>query len=1390
MSKLRVFQNTWQQMRDWLRKKAPHSDSRLMRLARVALKVLLVGYFVFCALFLSVRYFVLPHISQYKPNVEKMLSEGLGRQITIAHIDASWYGFRPLLKLNGVVVHDPDGNVALQLPEVTAVVSWHSFAVFDLRLALLEISRPELDIRRDGNGNLYVAGLSVNMHAQEKGAGMDWILKQDALVIRDGTIRWLDEMRHAPELVLKELNFILENSGRHHRMRFIAHSNITESGEMDIRADFVHPFFAERLSDFSAWKGILYVALPSVELDSWKPYVDFPYGLKHGAGAIHAWITLDRARIADLTVDIDLNNVVLQLERDLPVMGLNRISGRISAKEMFEADSAGDNLALGDRPHVIELSGIFLETSDGIRMENVDFSEKHKPAVDGKPASTEISTNRLDLATLTKLAKYLPLAAEQRKMLSDFSPSGELDQFVVRWEGQYPDLVSYHLSGKFVNLSMHAVPSRPARPKTATALAQAAIPAIPGFKNLTGSISANEHGGTLELDSNTATLNLPSYFQEPNWHFDELKLRANWFHSSQSQFVFVIENMSFLLDGISGTLSGRHVKPVSDDGQKGLGTVDMTAMVKSFDMTKTKNYIPLQTKETLRVWLSKAFEEGIASNIVVRLKGDLSQFPFTSQISGKASDSEFSVRMGVNDVRLNYAPTVLSSEGRPSWQPIEKINGWLTIKGMQMVIHADTAVLSGVTLSNVDVVIPDLLAGDASLNITGSANGELPDFIRFVNASPVNKIIGGLTEEAKTAGKADLLLKMHMPLYNMADSKVQGTVQFAENEIRLFPDLPVLTKVHGKVHFSDKGFELEKVNAQFLGGSVNLTGGTGKDGRSQVHAKGTLTAEGLRKHYAGDNMDRLMSRLSGSMPYTLSITQKGGSQGGYPDIVLESGMSGFGIDLPAPLGKKNTEMKQLRVMANPIPSVEKIRRDEIKIAYGSSVLAHYERQKIDGAWQLSRGGIGVNSKPVLHPGVSLNLNMHSLDINVWQDVLESLFADNGKGKAASGRGLDIGKYVEPQQFFIQTDELAASEFTLTGAVISGTRQTGRWQANVNANELKGQLIWIEPVGKLGAGKLTARLASLTIPRLRSEKIEDVVKRSHVRQIPAIDIVADDVTLFDIKLGRTELVANNVISPAGKEWRISHLSVSNPDAKLQSSGNWAVDSTGSQRTRMNYELDIYNAGKLLNRFGYKDVLRGGKGKMQGDMSWAGLPYSLDIPSLSGKIELDVGKGQFLKVEPGIAKLLGVLSMQSLPRRLTLDFRDVFSGGFAFDIITAKIDILKGVARTENLTMKGVSATVLMNGSVDIVKETQNLHVAVLPEINAGIASIAYGLINPAIGVGTFLAQLFLKEPLSRAFTYEYQITGSWMEPNIQKIENKNNRTEKLIDSGDSTKEDER
>ena len=234
--------------------------------------------------------------------------------------------------------------------------------------------------------------------------------------------------------------------------------------------------------------------------------------------------------------------------------------------------------------------------------------------------------------------------------------------------------------------------------------------------------------------------------------------------------------------------------------------------------------------------------------------------------------------------------------------------------------------------------------------------------------------------------------------------------------------------------------------------------------------------------------------------------------------------------------------------------------------------------------------------------------------------------------------------------------------------------------------------------------------------------------------------------------------------------------------LTANGNWTntvalAEAPGARlsrerrRTALKFKLDITDAGALLARFGMPGVVRNGQGKIEGRIGWIGSPITFDYATLGGDMNVNVENGQFLKTDPGIGRLLGVLSLQSLPRRLTLDFRDVFADGFAFDFFRGDVSIEQGLARTSNLQMKGVNAAVVMEGQADIARETQNIKVVVVPEINAGSASLIASTINPVWGLSSFLAQLIVRKPLMESLTQEFVLDGTWAQPRVTKVERK-------------------
>ncbi len=591
-----------------------------------------------------------------------------------------------------------------------------------------------------------------------------------------------------------------------------------------------------------------------------------------------------------------------------------------------------------------------------------------------------------------------------------------------------------------------------------------------------------------------------------------------------------------------------------------------------------------------------------------------------------------------------------------------------------------------------------------------------------------------------------------------------------------------------------------------------------------LRAKGTMTAEALRQAKDLGFISRVAQQATGGAAYSAML----GFRDGVPELQFSSDLVGLALNLPAPLNKSAESALPLRFENSPLiaplgersaeKSAEKAPAlDQLKLEVGRIASVSYVRNVTGADAKVLRGSIAVGlaadeQAPMPSEGVVANVNMSRLDLDAWSTVLTQatgvklVVPDTPASTAPAASATSAAPTVVepasaprgaanpalgylPNTMAIRAGELLVGGRKLTNLVVGGSREGLTWRANLDASELNGYAEYRQAVGN-GAGRVYARLARVTLAQASAKDVESLMDEQP-SSIPALDIIIDDLELRGKKLGRIEIEAINrgagVVAREGgaREWRLAKFNVTTPEAIFTANGNWAdlnaqsarVSADGAlpdarrRRTVMNFKLEIADAGGLLARFGMKDVFRRGKGKMEGQVAWAGSPITPDYPSMAGAFTVNMEQGQFLKADPGLAKLLGVLSLQSLPRRLALDFRDVFTDGFSFDFVRGDVKIDQGIASTNNLQMKGVNAAVLMDGQADIAKETQKIRVVVVPEINAGTASLIAAAINPAIGLGTFLAQVFLRGPLIEAATQEFLIDGTWVDPQVTPVKRK-------------------
>jgi uncharacterized protein (TIGR02099 family) len=1354
---------------------------------RVLLRITVCLYCLFFLLILVLRYAVLPNVAQYKPQIEANVSELIGKTLRLENIHASWNGLNPYFQLGKVELIDAQKRVALTLPEVNATLSWWSLLNLEARFSRIEVKGAYLNARRDVNGQMSIAGFPIAHNAAElnnEPAAIDWLLSQGQIDIVNAQFHWLDDKKALPELLFNQLNFVLENKWNKHRFSFSATPPSNLAKPIKIVGDFKQPVLAKNRMDLSIWTGELFADLHDADLPLINRYINQPINIERGKGHVRLWLNIVKGRLDNFTADLKLSDVFGRLRPDLPLLDMAAVSGRVTLEERHIKGRSYFASLFAKAGFTLNLIDFSMEARDGKKIPASTLQQTYIPADQGRPEQVKLYVKFLNLNALAQFAEHLPLPKDQRQLLIDYQPRGQLSDFSAQWQGTYPHIEKYAIKGKFHDLSMQPQLAQLGREKSNQYPAIAAVPAIPGFERLSGVVDANDQGGSFLLDSQNLTLQLPSYFLDPVMPFERLKMQARWSFEKNQRLQFQVKSMEFEQDGARASFNGSHVMTMGRSFADDLGEIRLTGTIDGFQLNTIKRFIPEQAPEDLRHWLSSALLNGTANEVSVLIRGNLNEFPFNKKNSKPSEKGEFLIHGKIADGTLDFAPGEMAEDKvNRLWPTIDQINGSFVFDRAGMEIRAESAKTLSTHLSKVSAKINDLSADGTMLMIDGLAQGPLQGKFSYLKASPVSAWLDHFLTDAHAAGNAQLHLKLQLPLNHIIDAKVQGNLMLQNNQVHLFKDLPNLTMVNGKLDFDEVGVNLGNLNATFLGGPVLATGGSQKDGSIKIQLEGTVTGDGLRQHFTAPETQQLFLAAQGASRYgaTVHVKQK------QTEVFVESSLQGMAINLPAPLNKQAHQVVPTQFHMLPLPLLQtqaNFERDELRLRVGSLLEARYLRSLKNDHWVVDAAAVAVNAPmPDLKPGVSLNLISPQFNLDAWASILSapSQAAETNLPAASSEfpRAIKLEKvtntlaqYVDVTSFSAQTQELTAMGKKMHQVLFGASNQGTLWQANFDSRQASGYLTWEESPNEFG--KLTARLSRLQIPKSSTAAVGDLLAgKNSTKQIPSIDLIVENFDLFDMKLGALELQARNLnnqtnksMNDAGRDWRIQKLNLKSDDAELNANGTWDF---GVGKTQLNFALDIKSAGKLLDRLDFNGVMANGSGEITGDLEWKGLPFSMDLPSLSGEMQVNLNKGQFLKVDTAGAKLIGVINLQSLPRRLSLDFRDVFSQGFSFDTVKGTVRALNGILSTDNLKMNSVSAAAVMEGSANLIKETQDIHVVIIPHANAGTASVVVGLaVNPVIGLSTFLAQLFFKAPLAKAFTEEYQISGDWKNPIVTNL----------------------
>ncbi len=1300
------------------------------------------------ASWLALRYYVWPNLDRWRPAIESRIAAAVGRPVKLGALTTGFEGLRPRLVAQTVSIDDADGQQAFAAAEIRAVLSLRALATGRPALAQLEIDAPTLRIERIAARRLRVVGVDVDLDTPTAlEAWLERLFAQRHVELRHAQLHWHDRLS-GESMVLQDIGVALGSDGRLHRAALRAAVLGDLGSGVDLALEFRRPAFAGA-GAWRKWQGDARAGVTQIDLAALARHLG-QWGIAAAAAAVSVRggqarlsgrMHFEGGAVADARLELAANGVDAEIDgQPLPLRTL-------AAEAHARRQPDGSTLVAVPVLHVSDAQGWSLSASpEGSTL-------RLSPL--GVPVAARLALDRFAAGEMAGLLGRLPLPEALRAGFASTHVDGIVERLTIDWasdggagtrSGGRSDGPSeeradtgarapaqFGVEMAFERLSFRRIEALP-RPGELK---------WPGFANVSGSARLTERGGQVSLHGRSAVLRFPGLFAEPEVPLDRLEAQARWTlapppaDGAPAQVDLIIERFRFANADASGEVSGRY-----RSGGKGAGVVDLKGRLQRADAARTARYLPLEIPEEVRHWVRDAVLAGRSNDVRFVLAGDLEDFPYRDPASG-----EFRVEASLVDATLAYAP---------GWPAIEGIQGRLRFERAGMEIEARSGRVWGVALAPTRARIVEF--HEPLLRIEGSGQGPAQDMVRFVNESPLRARIDDFTRDVAIAGGATLRLAFEMPLDDIDATRVLGSVQLAGNDLVLDRTLPRFERAAGRLEFTEDRLALRSMTATLLGGPLSVEGDTPEPGRFLLRARGTLPAEGIVR--LADNV--LTRHLAGAARYRAEVDVRRRAA----TLTVDSDLEGLASTLPAPFAKAADVKWPLRIESRPAPPptpADRPARDLLTVSLRDDVRLIFERERDPGSEQfrVRRGAFAVAEAPTLpDAGFAVLLRTSAIDLDAWNALLGDDWLEGVRAGAADSFSL------MPDTVSLVAGTVEVAGKALHEVVLGASRADGFWRANIHAREIDGYFSWRQSRPGETHGTLFARFARLEIPRSRIDDFEALLETTP-QALPALDVAAEELILNDRRLGALDVVAVNSGSAAAPVWQLQRLRIRNPAATLNASGSWQTHPGVVRRTTaLDFDLQIADAGALLGLFGFPGTVRGGSGKLGGQVRWVGSPLRLDYRSLGGELSIDLGKGQFLKSDPGLAKLIGVLNLQSLRRRLAFDFRDVFADGFAFDRIGGNARIDGGLARTEDFAMRGVTAQVGIRGQADIEAETQALVVEVRPELNAALASLAYGaLVNPAVGLGSLVAQLALREPLQQIFSYEYEVTGPWSDPQV-------------------------
>jgi uncharacterized protein (TIGR02099 family) len=847
---------------------------------------------------------------------------------------------------------------------------------------------------------------------------------------------------------------------------------------------------------------------------------------------------------------------------------------------------------------------------------------------------------------------------------------------------------------------------------------------VPGVKNLNADLVMGNKRLAATLHGDGVSLDFGDQFRGP-LQADSINMQATLNRLPSGNLLLAVDDIQLRNPDLSaiGRLS------LETDGENA-PFMYLRASFTDANASSTGKYLPVKL---MSVKITEWLDRGIIGGFVPA--GDLQFHGRLKDIRKLARERavEFFVDFSVQQADIFFAP------------------GWLHAKnGKGQVVFHNVGVefdLEQASYENIDgIKVHGGIANfeQASLDLAIQAEAPTRDAVRVWRDTPVGERFRYILDKLQEFdGDVSSAIDIRLPLgLGQDERKVSVEVDF-QNAAASVPDWGLdLSQITGRLKVSEGSVAASNISARFFGDPITIDiDGEDSTVKTQVAVQGNLASANLLRRMP----PYLTEAVSGNSDWFVRLLIAGDAapQGSpFLQIKAASELKGTSVEIPLPFTVSGSEAIDFSTEVDFYP--QQIR---FTSKLGADLLGRGSLAGLDDAeYRLEALEFAFASELATKQiaGINLHGRIARLNLDDWL----AFFSDDGADDSALLHSVKLG--VDSAQVFGREMELLVFELE---------KADQRFLGMVDASIVKGR--FDAPLKTSSLDPMIVDLDFLDLRKLDQES-EQTFKPS---SLPAI-------RLSSKLLGYHEMLFSNLLfegSPNEEIFEVAKFSLQHDTLQLKGNGQWKYDALKREHlSSVKINLKGPQLGESMAELGFGNSMSGGNMEFNGDFSWPASFFRFSLDTLAGEARMKITDGVLNNVEPGTGRFVGLLSLNALPRRLSLDFSDVLIGGMAFDDITGSYRIGKGILHTKNTRMDGPAAKIRISGKTDIVNRDYDQLIRITPKIRHTLPLIGAVAASTTVGWGLLLLQNLFKTAIDDAVEVQYHVTGSWDDPEIALI----------------------